>query len=231
MSFRRSVAVAFLLFSSSILSGLDVRPYMPTGEVVADVMTLMAAPRTQELLQRFRDAMSKDPEWFKAYVAASPEGEALPYNSRFGLSEAEYSELLASQQKLTLKKTGEARLKFVPKGDSRILIESPDSPDLNGVEIDFAHDKVLTSYGSLDTRSEIDNSDAASPTGAWAGSQWSVERHDDAMTQGVIAKIALGRLAASGRLILYFSAKEMKEAKLTRRTDLVLYFNARAGSA
>lgn len=225
MRFIRLLSIVLAVATASAVNATDVVGLLPTGAITADLMTLAQSPRAQELTILFREAIARDPEWFKAFVAKVPGGQALPYDERFGISEREFEELrvLSTTQKLT--KVQEVQITFRKRPDGSTIIEAPDLNDLDGVVISAGSDMVITTYGALGTKKPINNADASSATGAWSGTQWSAERIDSAMTNGYSAKLALGQLKADRRLILYFSAKALVDSNLSRRTDLILFFS------
>jgi hypothetical protein len=196
---------------------------LPAVEVTADVMELSPPPRMQELTQRIREAAARNPEWFQEHAAKATPGEPLPYDSRLGVSEAEYREFLQLVEAVTLVKVKETRLRFRRQAEGVYTVEAAGMPDLDGIKIELKQDRVRTPFGVLGPSKTIENRDANAPTGPWTGTQWAIEKQssEDSMT---IAKFAIGRLSRDGRGILYYTAKEIAGGQLVRRADAVVFY-------
>ena len=220
-----------LLLAGSAVHGqrFDPAKLLPAGEVVADVMALAPSPRLQELTRRFREAVSKDSEWWRGFVAKAPAGQPPPYDPRMGLTEAEYREIQDPANRPRLAKSREVRLTFRPIGERAFEISAPGLPDLDKVTIHFKEDYAETPFGRLSPSKTTYNDDASSPTGRWSGVQWSLDTGSPDRKSGTVAKLALGQLESDGRTILYFTAQEAKDGNLVRRADATVYFTAKRG--
>ncbi len=188
-------------------------------------MEIAPSPRVEELTAKLQSAVSKDPEWWQEYVKHAPAGEALPYDSRMGLSEAEYAELLKSANAPKLRQVEEATLVFRWLSEAEVVVDGQGPlTDLTKIRIDLTSDSVTTDYGVLADRSEVNNTSLDSPTGPWQGVQWKLESGNAGFTSGVVAKLALGRLVQTGEGLLYFDAKEIEKGSLTSKSSYILFY-------
>ncbi|MCK9431962.1 MAG: hypothetical protein PHQ84_01780 [Candidatus Omnitrophica bacterium] len=214
------------IFNTDLLSAKE---YIPETSRNVDIMVLGSNRRLQELAARIKESIGKDPQWYREYVNANAGSSGpLPYNYKFGVSEAEYNEFLEAGTKLQMVKSGESAVDFKWISDSVVQISAAgELSDLNGIEIDLAGNRVKTSFGTLDIYSEINNTDSNSPVGPWTGVQWKLENIPSApgSVSGAVVKLALGRLTKSGRGILYFNVKEVSPEGKLRRVDKVLFYD------
>lgn len=199
---------------------------IPVGTVRATSMDLVAPPRLQELMRRFQATAQRDPQWWMEYVKANARpGEPLPYHPNLGLSEAEYREMLGMSDEMRLAPVGEGELTVRTEGDSRYVLDGGRAfPDLTGIAIDLARNRVETPLGVLTPGDPIEPSPGQAATGPWHGVRWELEDFDpDAMT-GTVVKLSLGRLEESGRGILHYDARRMADGKLQTRVVRVLTY-------
>jgi len=210
---------------------LSAKDYIPKASVNADIMTLGSSQRLQEIAARIKESVNRDLQWYKDYVNANAgKSGPLPYNYKFGVSEAEYNEFLESGTRLRMVKSGESTVDFKWISDSVVQISAAgELADLNGIEIDLANNRVKTLFGTLNIYSEINNANPNSPTGPWVGAQWKLENipttSGSVPGPGAVVKLALGRLTNSGRGILYFNVKEVSPDGSLRRVDKVLFYD------
>jgi len=185
------------------------RDVIVEGHLTVDVMEIAAPPRLNELVRRFQQALGENPGWWLEHVKNSKPGEPLPYDSRLGLSEAEYNEFLALSKKMTVQKKSEASLTITTKADDVYVFDGGQMlPDFSGIEIDLTNDVVRTPFGILTERSEI-NASEDSALGAWVGTQWKLEKTDPNGITGMVANLAVGKLKQSGRCVIYYDVRKV----------------------
>lgn len=199
------------------------REVILNGRIAVAVMEMMAPPRAAELFARLQEAVRQDPEWWFAHVKTAKPGESLPYDSRLGLSTAEYDEFLALSKHLTMQKKSDATLTITAQeSDVFVLNGGDDLSDLTGITIDLNSDLVHTPFGIASERSEIDATDE-SPLGAWSGVQWKLEEPDPNGITGTVVKLAVGRLKRSGRGVIYYDVKAIGPDAKTRISYVLEY--------
>jgi hypothetical protein len=187
----------------------------PSGPVTVDVMDLAGTPRLQHLHSFVMAAARRDPEWFTTHVRSAPQGGPLPYDSKLGLTEAEYSEYLELLTSMKLMKKDSAEVTFKPVGERRIMIVSDSKlPGLNGITIDFANNRVGTPFGQLTEMTRIGASEEQQASGPWSGYQWKLPNGENAQ----FVRFSLGRLLADGRTIISYDAEVFGERKRVSET-------------
>ena len=172
-----AVAVAFVA-PAPAQSAAELRDILPApGTYEARTMQPAAPAEYQRLAERVAAAIQRDPSWLPAFVKEHEAREGgLPYDPRFGVSEAEYARMLILTGKLTLQETGRARLTVEARPGAGVAISASPSGDLPGhLVIAAGGTHVETPLGLLDGRTAIDQEDPNSPLGKWRGSQWSNE--------------------------------------------------------
>ncbi len=74
---------------------MDIKRLLPVGVMTADIMGLgLQTPRQIELMTKFQNGIKENYDWFVDYMKTVPDGEPMPFNSKFGLTESEYTELM-----------------------------------------------------------------------------------------------------------------------------------------
>jgi hypothetical protein len=198
------------------------RDVMVEGRLTVDVMEIASPPRASELAQRLQQAAREDPDWWREHVKKAEPGEPLPYDSRLGLSEAEYKEFLALSNKMTTQKKAEATLIITEDNDVYVLDGGQALADFTGIEIDLDNDLVRTPFGVLTKRTEIEASEG-SALGAWAGTQWRLEDPDSNGIVGTVAKLAVGKLKQSGRCVIYYDVRKISPGGKKRISHVLNY--------
>lgn len=213
--------------STPFAEAADPRSYIHEGRFMADVMAPVAPPRMAELTARLQQAAKDNPEWFREQVKLAKPGEPLPYDSRMGLSQAEYSDFIAMSGQMTMEKQGEGEISIIAMGDGVFTIDGgPRLPDLAGVQIDFARKEVRTPHGVAKEQAPV-NASAGSALGAWTGVEWKMSRLNPQTKAGASVKFALGTLQPSGRSVIYYNVTKLDPAG-NARILLVLNYDAAA---
>ena len=190
----------------------------PSDTISVNVLTLSPSPRLHELSVKIQAAAKNDPVWWMAHVKKAEKGGPLPYDTKLGITQDEYSEFLALAGKVTAKKVAEANLK-VSKEDRVIKFDGLDGmSDLSGIELDLDKDLVRTRDGVIDESTAV-RTGSESVLGAWVGRGWR-HRYIDPTTGSVkVLAFAVGKLLDSGRTVLQFDVKRASgdEAKVHGR--------------
>ena len=227
------VILTLVCVPSAESPGLKPSSFVPADSVVADVMIIEVPPRALELFQQFQEAIGKDPEWLMAYVAEMADQKPLPYHPNFGLSEQEYREYLSLAGKMTLIKAGEVVLRITVDENGILHINTNGLvPDLDGIAIDLANDRITTRFGTAHERSEIIASEGQELTGPWNGVQWKLDEGDPNTLQSDMKnadvcsiRFALGRLQDSGRGLLYYKATRISPGPVKDKAMVVLMYS------
>lgn len=189
------------------------------------IMDLRPPAEAETLMRQWLTALRADPQWYAAYSKAhSRPGEPLPYHPKMGMSEPQYQRMLSLARQTKLTRIERAALTVTREGPTRVALHGGVVlPDLTGVSVDFAADRVNTPYGRLEGSQPIAVTDPESPTGPWSGRRWSVDTVDPATRQGTVAELNLGRLA-DGTAMLYYDAKRFVKGEVRSRAFHLLTF-------
>jgi hypothetical protein len=211
---------------ASAVTGAAVAQLLPIGVVAADVMEIAAPPRFTELTTRLQAAARRDPAWWTAHVRAARPGEPLAYDARMGLTEPEYREMLALADSMVIRPAARAELKISAAARGWRIEGGPSLPELQSVEIDTVVGDVRTPMGRAGSAKRIRANENQRVTGPWDGVQWQHEDASIAAGSGTAITFALGRLRESGRVLLYYDAKQAAGGALTARATRILRFDA-----
>lgn len=222
----RTFLLSLLLFPALLIAADN--PYLaalPAGKIKVEVMQPAVSQRGVELTSRLIASVEKNREWWMAHVGKAQPGQPLPWDERMGLTKAEYDELQREAQGVRMEKTAEGELEFDRSVEGRIALKAGSSlPDLDGIVIDLKNDAVETPFGRAAARSAVTASEEQKATGPWNGVQWKLESAGETQGSGTVVRFAIGRLAADGRGLLYYDAKEVKPGGERREASRVLYF-------
>jgi hypothetical protein len=163
-----------------------------------------------ELSEQMTVAVSTNKDWWFDYIKKNAkEGEPLPYNTKFGITEGEYEEYLSLADKKTLGKIGSGTLLVKTNqfgcefdGDSELA-------DLAGIKIDLKELAVTTPLTTLKNPTHKD-SNGSGALGAYSGYQW--EYKDEDMEKGDFTGVSflIGRQKESGKAFIYYKGGVMK---------------------
>lgn len=220
-----SVSSAITKFNGS--GAAKTNGLVPQDRLVATVMEFTTSPRHAEIISRMKAAMQQDPDWAMGYIRTHSEsGQPLPYNSKFGVSESEYQEILSSVSQVKYQAISEAELCFAPTKYGTFVIDGGrDLPELTGIEVDLTNDRIITQYGVLDEKDFIDAPDTTA-LGAWQGIQWKKVQLTRASC--LSTDFTIGRLRQSGQWLLLYDVKEFDADGTRVRINRVLTFDAKA---
>jgi hypothetical protein len=207
--------------------GTFLRPLMPAGIVQAEVLQMWAPPRLTMLSTKLQDAAKADPGWWRAHVASATPGQPLPYDTRMGLTEGEYREFLTMTDSVVMRPSGEASIQIEETSAGWRVGAETTIPELRGIELDTIADLARTSFGTLNTRSSVSPSEAQRATGRWAGIQWRREEVSPDGRTGISARLAVGRLEASGQTLLFLEGKRIEDGRATPRSMTVVRWQSR----
>ncbi len=213
---------------------LEIANLLPIGNVHVEAMRLEPSPRLTELGRKLQAAMQKRPQWFMAQVQKAKPGQPIPYNTKLGLTKAEYKEFMSSfPTKMQLHKVGEGDLTIKADGTKRIFDGGTDLTDFTGIEVDLAQRTVKTPRGLLRKTTPIKANAGQAAIGQWDGTEWKLENviHVDnpALLTGSIVEFSLGKVKASGKAQLRYKAQQVEAGKPKANFEYILRYDAHAG--
>ncbi|MBA3531930.1 MAG: hypothetical protein H0T73_08435 [Ardenticatenales bacterium] len=126
---------------------------------------------------------------------------------------------------IRLGKVGEAILVVEQRANGGLLVDGGDElPELTGILIDSAHNRVKTPYGMTTTTSTIEASEEQR-TGPWNGTSWKLERVSSIGGDGILIEFAIGQFVENGRGIIYYRVREAKDGVQTLDKSFFLNFD------
>lgn len=203
-------ASAFLLFS--LLTDISKADTAINRERLAvDVMEFVLPPRANKLAESMQRAAQSDPDWFANYVRSSQSmqpGQPMPYDSRLGISEAEYEEFLHLSTQMTIQKRAEATIYFENDESGRYRFDGGQSlPDLTGVEIDFRKNQVRSPFGVLQGQTELlDKEDMGLCPEEKV--EWVLSAPESNGITGLFARFSVGTASYVGRCFIEYDVKK-----------------------
>jgi hypothetical protein len=144
-----------------------------------------------------------------------------------GLTEGEYRAFVAMGDSVAMRPSGAASIQIEETSAGWRLGAATTIPELRGIEIDTIADLVKTSFGTLSARTNVSPSEAQRATGQWAGVQWRREEISADGKTGISARVAVGRLEASGQTLLFLDGKRIEDGAATRRSMTVVRWHPR----
>lgn len=203
----------------------SVRAILPAGTLRVDAMDVAASPRMQELSRKFQAAAQQNQEWFQQHLRSAQPGQPLAWDARLGLTREEYDEFLALATQMQLRKVGEAPLQVRAEGSTLVFDGGTGMPDLTGITIDLAGDRLVTPLGTVTGSREVHNDSAAAGMGPWDGRTWSLEEVSTDGRDGRVVSLSVGRVRENGRGILYTQMRQIQGGRPTVRMVRILMYD------
>ncbi len=196
----------------------DFSRCLPAGDIAVDVMAWQTSARMDYLAEKMQTSIKKHQKWFMAQLKDVKPGQSLPYNTKLGLTAAEYKEFLTTAMKKTrLKKASQATLVIQEQGSKRVFTDASDLPYFAGIEVDFASRTVKTPFGTLSMMQQIKATPSQETVGMWNGVQWRQDKttNQSSLSQltSTIIEFSIGRLAKSGRGYLNYQVIQIEHGK------------------
>jgi hypothetical protein len=210
--------------SRKAIPSSEIEKLLPAGTVTADVVSVVTEPRYDALVQKMRTSIAKDPEWWMEYRKKADAHGIVPWDAKMGISKPEYDEMLSLAMKLHLSKVGSTTLTFKRAATGEVTLDGgTGAPELTGLQISSDRKSVGGTYGALENRQDVHQTDAAAPSGIWNGVQWNGMTKDDKSGSARLAMLALGRMSPSNHGLLFLSVRELEGGKQSDKSRIVTY--------
>lgn len=202
----------------------DARAFIPVGTVKADLMEIVLPPlRFEKLMTRMMESVDRHPDWWEQY---SKRPRPLPYHKNFGITRAEYAELLRATERLGWRKTGTTSFTVRQEGEHRFIFDGgPKMPELNGVEIDLQSGTMQTPLGKSAKHTPIESNRDQKITGPWNGVEWRLDEGDPSKESAFMLRLSLGQLVRTGRGILHFEVRRYLMGKPPEQGERILIYD------
>ena len=192
--------------------------------VKGQVGVVLPPPEIDKYVAKVEAAARKDPKWFREFSGSSKPGLPLPYDTRLGLTEAEYAEYLELWNKRQFKSMNEVMLLLrQTSGDTWSLTSTGEASLLSTLRYSAKPDSFRSPNGELQRIADID-ADATSILGEWTGMEWKFE--EETSLGKTKENVALGRFADKKYGLIVYRAQELSsEGKRLLDKSLVIRFS------
>lgn len=217
--YRRTTSFAAAIVSAAMLSAAvpyaamaagPLDPYLPkSGTIKGHVVELEVAKEDQAISKQFQLAVQNNMDWFKHYVTNNKAGEPLPYNSKMGVTEAQYTQLLHMKPAIKEKAPIEITVRRGSDGSIAFASSDPAASSLQGTTFPPDEKVVETPFGKLAIYNAIHQKDENAPFGVWNGAEWA--KVGDAGSDQPSVKVAFGKRDPSGEGLFYYQVAPTKE--------------------
>lgn len=222
--------IQVILAGSAIaqLQSAKLEPPLPFDEVVrilrprevdVEIQELFAPANLNDIVARFREAASKNQEWFLETVKRSH--GPIPYDARMGISESEYERFKNANNEIRLRPAGAGRLRFEVSSDAGkvTIFNVKNLPQLDGIRIDLTKRQVQTKWGELVEKEHVRNDDSESPTGRWHAYGWTLIEGTVDKGNFKSVQMSVGHHFRSKRPLIYLKARVLRPNGIHERAD------------
>ncbi|KUG05834.1 hypothetical protein ASU33_00135 [Solirubrum puertoriconensis] len=194
-------------------------------------------PRLKTLMVKFQQGIQRHPEVIQELQKAGGQGP-LPYDKRLGLTQGEYSELLALMNKREMRSvsTGSADVSVTnEKGIIRFAAQGK-LAILNDIWLDLPHNEVHAGSRTLPFIEAVNVTDAQNAFGsAWFGYKWELaepkdldiskyDMRDLSNLNASMYKVVVGKIATTGQTLVQIKGMEIKNGVRTVSYEIPLFF-------
>lgn len=213
----------------------DVNNLLPAGATVVDIFTgIKQNPKQAELMEKVKQGVQKNYDWFVDYSKEHTDVKPLPYHVNFGVTEAEYKEMLSGMKNIEQTSSGTESVTILKEGNKITFKNSGKLKILEAVSFDLTTNtvKLGNSVLQFDTNTDVTSDDNALKS-KWKGFNWKLEEPND-LDPGQfkdlenltvkLYKVTLGRLDKNGKTFFQLQGKEFVKGEMKVNFDIPLVF-------
>jgi hypothetical protein len=205
-----AAALVYAAVPSAAMAAGPLDPYLPkSGTIKGHVVELEVAKEDQAISKQFQLAVQNNMDWFKHYVTNNKAGEPLPYNSKMGVSQAQYTKLLHMKAAVKEKAPIEITVRRGSDGSIAFASSDPAAASLQGTTFPADEKVVVTPFGELAIYNAIHQKDEKAPFGVWDGAEWA--KVTEAGSDQPSVKVAFGKREPSGEGLFYYQVAPTKD--------------------
>jgi hypothetical protein len=188
----------------------DIHQALPPGHYTAYVVTIMPTARQMELTQCLQKAFAADPQWIQNYIKQNAkDGEPLPYDPKFGLSNDEYQEFLKLAKDSHLGIVDHFDMAIEAAGADGIQLHAPPRyAPMDGITINFGSGEVTTRFGKISLSEPV--AAIAHNFGPSSGQTWQYHSGDPNIGTMVEATLSIGRFEMGGDWLIRYTDGKIK---------------------
>ena len=205
------------------------------GTYQADILdTPPITPEQQIILQKMQASLANNPEWAKEMILHLEPGEPFPYHENLGIEEDEYRSILIALDSERLIKVDSTSVRIIHEDHIITFAESENDEQslLDYLYIDTIHRQIYIDDAPLEFSTHL-LADKANSTfsNAWHGYTWEykdvpLEKLEDIdLSEPFDAtqfRCTIGKMEETNDIILYITAKVIKQGQATVDTKLML---------
>ena len=172
-------------------------------------------------------ALVQHREWYLQHVKNAKPNQPLPYDERFGISKAEYAELLLENKKRKLEKDSSTIPATIVINHNIARIESDKDlgESLSKLRINLANNELTTIDGKVGVAEYTRSDSTANPVGPWQGYIWKSDYKNEAVTDISSVSLELLKREKNGRVICIFTDTKMVNRKVLRNYKITFEFD------
>ncbi len=175
--------------------------------VKGQIGVVLPPPEIDKYVAKVETAARKDPKWFREFSGSSKPGLPLPYDTRLGLTEAEYAEYLVLWNKREFKAMEDVMLLLrQTAGETWSITSTGGASAFSTLRYDPKVDIFRSPNGELKRIDDI-KADASSILGEWTGMEWKFE--EETGLGKTKENFALGRFADNKFGLIVYRAQEL----------------------
>jgi len=192
--------------------------------VEVEILRVALPADLQAIDDRVSAAVRDRPEWYVNLNDATPAGDPIPYDRRFGVTQAEFSRLIAGKAQVTI--TGHSTLTIGngSRSGDLTLRGGAGLEDLAGVNllrVPNGKYHVSTRIGTAGSQQPFVFT-AESPLGTRSGYSWSLGSPKNDRLNVQYALLRIGLLQDGGQLVIQYRMYEDQDGARLRNVDLTV---------
>jgi hypothetical protein len=213
----------------------DVNQMLKEGRYRAEVMdSLVQSPEQRALEMIFKENIRENYTWYTHYLDSFPGANPLPYHPNFGLTEAQYNDLIRFRKNVILASSQTGELIIKNQNEMISFMANGKMSPLENIRIDLRNNTVI--YGNFilnfsDTIHITNENHGLKST--WDGYSWrfsdpaNMDMEAVRNTENLTAKhykLTVGHLNKTGKTLISFTAREMINGEFMTDIDIPVVF-------
>jgi hypothetical protein len=183
----------------------NIANLIPQNGAVAKILRMSNSERYAQLTQKMQQALADKQSWFQEYLKQNGQGK-LKYHSNFGVTEAEYQEIILGFDDFRLVESGEKTTLKVEQHGNKITLSSDKYLEkFSNIVIDTKRNRIVTEFGECGEMSKSQSSKVFEIAGSWKGYSWSCEKSDEKEEFGYFFQFTIGKFDQSANVYLAYS--------------------------
>jgi hypothetical protein len=197
--------------STQKTDSFSIDSFLPEGEKKCEALRVKVNERRDSLFAQMQNGISKDSDWFIEYSSNRESGESLEYDTRLGVSEDEYNELLKLLKEVEYEVFEEGNVEIFKENEIISFKSEGYFELLNYLTID-KNSKIayLDGYVLELKDSSFVESDKNAFRSSWEGLNWEYELNDKENGNFLQNTLKVGRLKTNNRTFITIKMKEIE---------------------